>query len=115
MCPAATKCTTTTLCKGDAMGLTDRLKDLKGKAEDAVSERSEQIHGAVEKAATVADQRTGGKYSERIQKAGAKADSLVDSLKKDGAAGSEGAATEGGAGEDSAAPSSEGGASSSTP
>lgn len=64
------------------MGLTDRLKDLKGKAEDAVSERSEQIHGAVEKAAEVADQRTGGKYSERIQKAGAKADSLVESLKK---------------------------------
>jgi len=64
------------------MGLTDRLKDLKGKAEDAVSEHGEQIHGAVEKAAAAADQRTGGRYSERIHKAGAKADSLVESLKK---------------------------------
>jgi hypothetical protein len=63
------------------MGLTDRLKDLRSKAEEAVVERSDQIHSAVEKATTVADERTGGKYSERIQKAGAKADGLLDSLK----------------------------------
>jgi len=63
------------------MGLTDRFKDLKSKAEDAVVEHSEQIHGAVEKATTVADQRTGGRYSERIQQVGAKADNLVHSLK----------------------------------
>jgi MT0933-like antitoxin protein len=63
------------------MGLTDRLKDLRSKAEEAVVERSDQIHIAVEKAATAADERTGGKYSERIQKAGAKADGLLDSLK----------------------------------
>jgi hypothetical protein len=62
------------------MGLTDRLKDLKGKAEDAVAEHSEQIRGAVEKTATAADQRTGGKYHERIQQAGAKADNLVRSV-----------------------------------
>jgi MT0933-like antitoxin protein len=63
------------------MGLTDRFKDLRSKAEGAVVERSDQIHSAVEKAAAVADERTGGKYSERIQKAGAKADNLLDSLK----------------------------------
>lgn len=63
------------------MGLSDRLKDLKTKATDAAVERSEQIHDAVEKVATTADQRTGGKYSEHIQKVGAKADSLVESLK----------------------------------
>jgi hypothetical protein len=62
------------------MGLTDRLKDLKGKAEEAVAEHSEQIRGAVEKTATAADQRTGGKYHERIQQAGAKADNLVRSV-----------------------------------
>lgn len=62
------------------MGLTDRFKDLKAKAEEAVVEHSDQIHGAVQKATAVADQRTGGKYSERIQKAGAKADGLVHSL-----------------------------------
>lgn len=63
------------------MGLTDRFNDLRSKAEGAVLERSDQIHNAVEKAAAVADERTGGKYSERIQKAGAKADNLLDSLK----------------------------------
>jgi hypothetical protein len=63
------------------MGIADRLKDLKTKAVDATAEHSDKIHEAVEKVATTADQRTGGKYHERIQQAGAKAGSLVDSLK----------------------------------
>jgi hypothetical protein len=60
------------------MGIADRLKDLKTKAVDATAEHSDKIHEAVEKVAATADERTGGKYSERIQKAGAKAGSLVD-------------------------------------
>jgi hypothetical protein len=60
------------------MGIADKLKDLKTKAVDATAEHSDKIHEAVEKAAATADERTGGKYSERIQKAGAKAGSLVD-------------------------------------
>jgi hypothetical protein len=60
------------------MGIADRLKELKTKAVDATAEHSDKIHEAVEKVATTADERTGGKYSERIQKAGAKAGSLVD-------------------------------------
>ncbi len=63
------------------MGLTDRLKDLKTKATDAATEHSDKIGDVVEKAASTADQRTGGKYHEQIQKAGAKAGSLVDGLK----------------------------------
>ena len=63
------------------MGLSDRLKDLKTKAVDATVERSDKIHEAVEKVATTADERTGGKYRERIQNASAKAGSLVDGLK----------------------------------
>jgi hypothetical protein len=63
------------------MGIADRLKDLKTKAVDATAEHSDKIHEAVEKVATTADQRTGGKYHERIQQAGAKAGSFVDSLK----------------------------------
>jgi MT0933-like antitoxin protein len=63
------------------MGLTDRLKDLKTKATDAAAEHSEKINDVVEKAASTADQRTGGKYHEQIQKAGAKAGNLVDGLK----------------------------------
>jgi hypothetical protein len=60
------------------MGIADRLKDLKTKAVDATAEHSDKIHEAVEKVAATADERTGGKYSQRIQKAGAKAGSLVD-------------------------------------
>ena len=64
------------------MGLADKFKDLKTKAEDAVVERNEQIHKVVEKVTTTADERTGGKYREHIQKAGARADGLVDSVKR---------------------------------
>lgn len=62
------------------MALTDRLKGLKSKAEDAVVERKDQIHQAVQKAGEVADQRTGGKYHDKIEKAGGKALGMVDSL-----------------------------------
>jgi hypothetical protein len=62
------------------MGLADRLKDLKTKAVDATVERSDKIHEAVEKVASTADERTGGKYRDQIQKAGAKAGSLLDGL-----------------------------------
>jgi hypothetical protein len=62
------------------MGISDRLKDLKTKATDAAAEHSDKLHEAVDRVATVADQRTGGKYSERIQKVGAKADGLVETL-----------------------------------
>jgi hypothetical protein len=63
------------------MGLSDRLKDLQVKAQDAVVEHSGQIHDAVAKATTVADERTGGKYREHLQKVGAKAEDIVESLK----------------------------------
>jgi len=66
------------------MALSDRLKGLRGKAEDAVVERKDQIHQAVQKAGEVADQRTGGKYHDKIEKAGGKALGLVDSLEDAG-------------------------------
>ena len=65
------------------MGLSDRLKDLRSKAEDAVVEHKDQIRQTVAKVGEVADQRTGGKYSEKIQKAGGKASGFVESLDKD--------------------------------
>ena len=46
------------------MGLSDRLKDLRSKAEDAVVERKHQIQQTVQKVGEAADQRTGGKYHE---------------------------------------------------
>lgn len=66
------------------MGLTDRLKDLRSQAEGAVVEHSDKIHDAVEKVATTADKTTGGKYTDKIQKAGTKADSLVSGIGADG-------------------------------
>ncbi|HEV2924767.1 MAG TPA: antitoxin [Solirubrobacteraceae bacterium] len=63
------------------MGIADRLKGLTSKAEDAAAEHKDQIHEAVEKAQVAADERTGGKYHDQIQKAAAKADTLVDGLK----------------------------------
>jgi len=62
------------------MGLADRLKDLTTKAQDAVVERNEDIHKVVEKVAATADERTGGKYREQIQRVGAKAGGLIDGL-----------------------------------
>lgn len=64
------------------MGLADRLKGLTKKAEDTAVEHKDQIHEAVQKAETTADQRTGGKYHEQIQNASAKVDSFVDGLQK---------------------------------
>jgi DNA-binding protein H-NS len=66
------------------MGLADRLKDLRRKTEDTAVEHREQIHQAVQKAEAAADDRTGGKYHEQIQKAGAKAEGFVDGLKESG-------------------------------
>jgi gas vesicle protein len=72
--------TTTTIRGRTFMGITDRLRDLTKKAEDTASEHKEQIQEAVQKVQSTADQRTGGRYSEQIQKVGAKAQTLVDRL-----------------------------------
>jgi hypothetical protein len=65
------------------MGISDRLKDLRSKAEDAVVEHKDQIQQTVAKVGSAADQRTGGKYTEKIQKAGGKAAGFMESLEKD--------------------------------
>jgi hypothetical protein len=64
------------------MGLSDKLKDLRSKAEDAVVERKDQIQQTVQKVGEAADQRTGGKYHEKIQKAGEKATGFVEGLEE---------------------------------
>jgi ABC-type transporter Mla subunit MlaD len=62
------------------MGIADRLKELTKRAKDATAEHKEQIQQAVEKAEVLADQRTGGKYHDQIQKAGAKVETYVENL-----------------------------------
>ena len=69
------------------MAFADKLKDLRSKAEEAVVERKDQINQAVQKAGEVADQRTGGKYHDQIQRAGGKAVGMLEGLEQSGAPG----------------------------
>ena len=62
------------------MGLSDSFKDLRKKAEEKAAEHKGQIIETVQKAEQAADQRTGGKYHDKIQKAGAKAQAAVEGL-----------------------------------
>jgi ABC-type transporter Mla subunit MlaD len=62
------------------MGLAEKLKNLTKKAEDTAAEHTDQLHQAVQKAETAADQRTGGKYHDKIAEAGDKADAYLDTL-----------------------------------
>lgn len=71
------------------MALGDKFKDLAKQAQDAVAEHKEQITGAVERATVVADQRTGGKYTDKIAKVGQKAEKAVEKLSGDPPAGTE--------------------------
>ena len=66
------------------MDISDKLNDLKRKAEDAAVEHKDQINEAVEKAQAAADQRTEGKYHDRIAKAGAKVKNYVEKLSPEG-------------------------------
>jgi ABC-type transporter Mla subunit MlaD len=66
------------------MGIADRLKELTKKAENTAAEHKDQIKEAVEKAEVTADQRSGGKYHDKIAGASAKAQAYVDRLEPDG-------------------------------
>ena len=65
------------------MGFADKLKDLGDKAKLAAAEHKDQISQAVETAGNVADQRTGGKYRDKIFKATQKAEGAVGKLAGD--------------------------------
>jgi DNA-binding protein H-NS len=62
------------------MGLAEKLRRLTQKAEQTAVEHKDQLHEAVQKAETVADQRTGGQYHDQLAKAAAKADEVIDGL-----------------------------------
>jgi hypothetical protein len=51
------------------MGVSDRLKELGDKAKNAAADNKDRISGAVESAGAIADQRTHGKYSDKIARA----------------------------------------------
>jgi FKBP-type peptidyl-prolyl cis-trans isomerase len=59
------------------MTFSDKLNQLTEQARDALVDHKDQVEQAVERAAALADQRTGGKYHDRIAKAKAKADAYL--------------------------------------
>lgn len=62
------------------MGLADRLNQLTKKAKETAAEHKDQVEQAIGKAAANADQRTGGRYHDKIAKAEAKAEEYVQNL-----------------------------------
>jgi MT0933-like antitoxin protein len=65
------------------MGLSDKLKQLGDKAKGATSDHRDKISQAVETAGVVADRRTRGRYTDKIAKATAKTEGMVDRLAGD--------------------------------
>ena len=59
------------------MGFLDKLK---GKASDAVDEHGDKISDGIDKAAAVADEKTGGKHTDKIDSGAAKAKDALDKL-----------------------------------
>lgn len=69
------------------MGFLDDMKDTAGKAADAVNDLADE-HGdeakqALDKAADVADDKTGGKYTDKIETGVDKADEAIDKMAHD--------------------------------
>ena len=56
------------------------LDDAKKKLEDAVDKHGDQISDGIDKAAKMADQKTGGKYADKIDTVAAKAKDGLDKL-----------------------------------
>ncbi|MGW0180982.1 antitoxin [Nocardia sp. NPDC003345] len=50
------------------MSLMDNLKNLVGKGQEVAAKNSDKINQAVDKAGDFVDQKTKGKYSDKIQK-----------------------------------------------
>ncbi|MET9210654.1 MULTISPECIES: antitoxin [unclassified Nocardia] len=50
------------------MSLVDTLKGLLGKGKEAAAQNADKINEAVDKAGSFIDDKTGGKYSDKIEK-----------------------------------------------
>ena len=66
------------------MGLRDKLTDLREQAQQAVSEHKDEIKGAMENAGATVDQKTHGKYTDKIAKYGQKATDAVEKFSGEG-------------------------------
>ena len=61
----------------------DLAKDLTGKAREAVTEHSDKIDDGIDKAAEFVDDKTKGKYSDKIDSVQAKAHDVVGRIAAD--------------------------------
>jgi hypothetical protein len=77
----------------------DLASELTAKAKDAVSDHSEQIDGGIDKAAEFVDEKTKGKYREKIGTVQSKAHEVVGKIAGDGKGGNAGEGTGGATGE----------------
>ncbi len=66
------------------MSLMDTLKGLVGKGKDVAAQNAEKIESAVDKAGGFIDQKTGGKYSDKIDKG---AEAVKNAIPEQGGAG----------------------------
>ena len=62
------------------MGLMDKFKKVTDKATDVAKTQGDQIADGVDKATDMADDKTGGKYTEHLEKV----DDMADKLREDG-------------------------------
>ena len=60
------------------MGLRDKLTDLREQAQQAVAEHKDEIQGAMETTSAAVDQKTHGRYTDKISKYGQKATRAVE-------------------------------------
>jgi hypothetical protein len=65
------------------MNFLDKLKGLGDKAEDLAADHKDEVQGAIDKAGNFVDDKTGGKYHDKIEDAEAKADDFVEGLDGD--------------------------------
>src|SRR5271167_1635906 len=86
------------------MGFGDKFKDLTQQAKEKVAENREKIQEAVDAASVVANEKTKGKYANKIMKVNQKTGSALDKLGADAdASGQDGADAGSGAGAGAAA------------
>ncbi|WP_182379580.1 antitoxin [Nocardioides sp. WS12] len=65
------------------MSLTDKFKDAKDKATDAVAEHGDKIEAGIDKVAGFVDDKTGGKFSDKIEGATSKAKDALGKVEGD--------------------------------
>jgi MT0933-like antitoxin protein len=62
------------------MGLGDKFKNLAKQAQGAVAEHKDQIQDAVDRVSVAANEKTKGKYADKIVKMNEKAGAAVDKM-----------------------------------